>query len=347
MVEAMELEMDLRTAEFLDKPKLGTLYFGGGTPSILPQKLLGRIFNRIEARFDLGNCKEITLEANPDDTTVDNLRFWKSLGINRLSIGLQSFNDQRLIWMNRNHTSQMGIQAVKTAQDFGIDNLTLDLLYNLPNSTMDELNSDLRQLLSLEPRHISAYGLTVEPKTFFENQVKKGLLLPLPEESASQQYHLVSETLQQAGFDHYEVSNFGQPGFHSQHNTNYWFQVPYFGIGPGAHGYDGNIRYSNLANNPGYIRQLLQNKKLAETQEILSPENRANEMILIRLRTQWGLNLDELKAKTGYDLAKDKKYILEQWQREKLIKIESNVLLLNPSGKVLADHLALELMLEA
>lgn len=346
MVEAMKLEMAIRIRDRVGRPVLKTLYFGGGTPSILPQNLLVRLFTFIESKFDLGPCEEITFEVNPDDCSKENLRFWKSVGINRLSIGLQSSHNHRLKWMNRVHSAEMGMRAVKTAQDLGLDNISLDLMYNFPESTMVELNDDISAILSLEPRHISAYGLTLEPKTVFGSQLKKGLLIPLPEESASEQFSMVSQSLQEAGFEHYEISNFAQPGYHSRHNSHYWFQVPYLGIGPGAHGFEGNVRYSNLPNNPGYIKSLVEKNQLAETQEFLSPSNQANEMILTRLRTTWGLNLTELLEKTGFDLNRQKVDLLKLWQQQKLISNENGLIRLLPEGKLLADHLAMELMVE-
>jgi oxygen-independent coproporphyrinogen-3 oxidase len=344
MVEAMDREMQIRLREFVEKPVLKTLYFGGGTPSILPQALLSRLFKSIESRFDLGSCEEISFEVNPDDCSKENLRFWKSVGINRLSIGLQSSHNNRLSWMNRIHSAELGIRAVKTAQDLGLDNISLDLMYNFPESTLTELNEDIRAILSLEPRHISAYGLTLEPKTVFGTQMKKGLLHPLTEELASEQFLCVIQALQQAGFEHYEISNFARPGYYSRHNSNYWFQVPYLGIGPGAHGFDGKARYFNLPNNPGYIKSLLQEGKLAENREILTAENRANEMIMTRLRTSWGLNLAELLDKTGYDLIRSKAELLKAWQKQGLITNENGLIKLMPEGKLVADHLAMELM---
>lgn len=346
MVKAMEAEMRLRLRDQLQRPELNTLYFGGGTPSILPQSLMGKLFGIVESQFDLGTCQERTMEVNPDDCSKENLKFWKDLGINRLSIGLQSSHNSRLKWMNRIHSAEMGIRAVKTAQDLGLDNVSLDLMYNFPESTLEELAEDIQAILSLEPRHISAYGLTLEPKTVFGTQLRKGQLTPLPEESASEQFLYVSRSLQEAGYEHYEISNFAQTGYHSRHNSNYWFQVPYFGIGPGAHGFDGESRYFNHPNNHGYINTLLEENQLAETREILTRENRANEMILTRLRTSWGLNLNELKEKTGFNLEIEKGEFLKNWQRKNLISIENGRIRLLPDGKLVADHLAMELMVE-
>lgn len=347
MVLAMEKEMDLRLEKADARPTLETIYFGGGTPSVLPQPLLSRLFRKLEKSFDLSHCTEITLEANPDDGGKEQIRFWKSLGINRLSIGIQSLNEERLRWMNRLHDAQTAIRMVKTAQDMELDNLSLDLMYQFPDSTISELQSDLEAITGLEPRHISAYGLTIEEKTVFGHRKAKGLLQPLEDEWAANQFSLVRETLQSKGFIQYEISNFGQEGFFSQHNSSYWFQKPFWGIGPGAHGFDGKDRYANISNNPLYIKSLLENGKLAETREILSMESLANEIILTRLRTMWGLNLEELKEKTGFDLGSLKKELLEEWQKKQLmIREKLEIIQLSPPGQLLADYLAMQLMVE-
>jgi oxygen-independent coproporphyrinogen-3 oxidase len=343
MVEAIQRELEIRSRDW-PFPKLHSVYLGGGTPSLLSGHQLEAIFATIHHHFNIGSEAEITLEANPDDMNLASLKSWKAIGINRLSIGLQTFQDERLKWLNRIHNTLQGREAVQLAREAGFKNVSLDLMYQFPDSTAEDLEADLSAMLSLEPEHISAYGLTLEPKTVFGNWQAKGKLSALDEESAVEQFHLVRNRLEASGYLGYEISNFGKPGHLAVHNRAYWFQRPYLGIGPGAHGFDGDKRYENKPNNAGYLKHLLEENMLFATEEILSPESRLNERILTRLRTIWGLSLTHTRSETGLDLEdlrfKEIQMFLEQGH---LIK-ENNVLYLTYSGKILADHLAMELM---
>ena len=343
MVVAIQRELEIRSRNW-PFPKLHSVYLGGGTPSLLSGHQLEAIFATIHHHFNISSEAEITLEANPDDMNLAFLKSWKAIGINRLSIGLQTFQDERLKWMNRIHNTLQGREAVQLAREAGFKNVSLDLMYQFPDSTAEDLEADLSAMLSLEPEHISAYGLTLEPKTVFGNWQAKGKLSALDEESAVEQFHLVRNRLEASGYLGYEISNFGKPGHLAVHNRAYWFQRPYLGIGPGAHGFDGDKRYENKPNNAGYLKHLLEENMLFATEEILSPESRLNERILTRLRTIWGLSLTQTRSETGLDLEnlrfKEIQMFLEQGH---LIK-ENNVLYLTYSGKILADHLAMELM---
>jgi oxygen-independent coproporphyrinogen-3 oxidase len=343
MVVAIQRELEIRSRNW-PFPKLHSVYLGGGTPSLLSGHQLEAIFATIHHHFNISSEAEITLEANPDDMNLAFLKSWKAIGINRLSIGLQTFQDERLKWMNRIHNTLQGREAVQLAREAGFKNISLDLMYQFPDSTVEDVEADLSAMLSLEPEHISAYGLTLEPKTVFGNWQAKGKLSALDEESAVEQFHLVRNRLEASGYLGYEISNFGKPGHLAVHNRAYWFQRPYLGIGPGAHGFDGDKRYENKPNNAGYLKHLLEENMLFATEEILSPESRLNERILTRLRTIWGLSLTQTRSETGLDLEnlrfKEIQMFLEQGH---LIK-ENNVLYLTYSGKILADHLAMELM---
>lgn len=345
MMEAMEMEIRLRLGD--KRPALETIYFGGGTPSLLPDALLTRLFRFLEKSFEIEANAEITLEANPDDGDKKKIGQWKSLGINRLSVGIQTLDNDRLRWMNRLHDATMAIRIVKTAQDMGMDNLSLDLMYQFPDSKSVHLQNDLEQFIALEPRHISAYGLTIEEKTVLGHRLKKGQMAPLPDEKAAKQFEIVIASLAAAGYEQYEISNFAQAGFHSRHNSNYWFQVPFWGIGPGAHGFIEGERYANKPSNPLYIKNLLENKTFFETRETLSSADLANEMILTRLRTKWGLPLQEVKDKTGFHLEDIHQKKWQEWEQLGLFhRTENQVIILTQKGKLLADHLALQLMVE-
>ncbi len=342
MVDAMCLEMEIRNREPL---LLKTIYFGGGTPSVLPGNLLEKLMDRIQRLFGTSDLKEITLEANPDDIHADNLKVWKSLGINRLSIGLQTFDNLKLRWMNRIHSSEQGMKSVKKARDAGFENISLDLMYQLPDSGATQLKADIKQITGLNPQHISAYGLTLEPDTVFGRWHEKGRIRPLPDEKAAEQFQFLVAELEERGYFQYEISNFSAPGFEAVHNTAYWFQSPYMGIGPGAHGFDGNrTRYENLPNNALYSKKLLEEGLLCQTEELLSPEDQINEAILTRLRTKWGLNLNEWAMKTRFDLKSLKASELESLQDQGLLVLEQDTILLSHKGKLLADHIAYKLM---
>jgi oxygen-independent coproporphyrinogen-3 oxidase len=344
MVDAMCLEMEIRNRN-REPLLLKTIYFGGGTPSVLPGNLLEKLMDRIQHLFGTSDLKEITLEANPDDIHADNLTAWKSLGINRLSIGLQTFDNLKLQWMNRIHTSEEGINSVKKARDAGFENISLDLMYQLPDTGTDQLKTDIEQITGLNPRHISAYGLTLEPDTAFGRWHKKGRIIPLPDEKAAEQFQFLVDVMEEKGFFQYEISNFSTLGFEAVHNTAYWFQSPYVGIGPGAHGFDGDrTRYENLPNNSLYMRKLLKEGTLCQKEEFLSPEDQINEAILTRLRTKWGLNLNELALKTRIDLKTLKANELEKLINQGLVVLEQDNILLSNAGKLLADHIASRLM---
>ncbi|MCU0448221.1 MAG: radical SAM family heme chaperone HemW [Bernardetiaceae bacterium] len=342
MVAALLHELELQRDFFGPSPELQSVYFGGGTPSLLAPEQLGRLLGRASALFALAPEAEITLEANPDDLDEAKLAALRQLGINRLSIGIQSFHGPHLQWMNRAHNAQQALQCVPLAQRAGFHNLTIDLIYGIPAADHTVWQADLAQGLQLDVPHISAYCLTIEPRTAFGRWAAKGRLQPAPDEFAAHQFDLLADTLLAAGYEHYEISNFARPGFYSRHNRHYWKQGPYLGIGPSAHSYNGQYRQYNVANNARYVRALAQGQVPAE-REHLTRANHINEYLMTSLRTQWGCDLAYLKTTYGHDLRTEAAATLAQWQTRGLIRLNQNSLTLTRAGQLLADGLAAEL----
>ena len=268
----------------------------------------------------------------------------RQLPVNRFSIGVQSFFNDDLVWMNRAHTANEAETCIKRSQDAGFENLSIDLIYGFPLLTDEKWLSNINKAISLQTPHISAYSLTVEPKTALAAAIKKGKQIPVNDEQSAAQFITLTEKLAIAGFDHYEISNYSLPGRHAVHNTNYWRGIPYLGIGPSAHGFNGNVRYLNIANNTKYMQQLALGK-LAETIEELDIYDRFNEYIMTSLRTMWGTDLQKIGNEFGKIFLEDTlKNIVPFLQRDWL-KNENNRLILTPDGKLFADYIASELFL--
>ncbi len=335
-------EMDLRN-NYLSEKKLHTIYFGGGTPSILSKEELEQIFSSLRKYFTWDEKTEITLECNPDDLSKQKLNELKSIGVNRLSIGLQSFNDDELQWMNRAHTAIESENCIKEAQDEGFKNISIDLIYGSKFQTLKNWEKTLEKAISLNVQHISSYNLTVENKTALGNAITKGTEPIIDEDQSSLQFLLMSDTLEQNKFEHYEISNFGKAGFYSQHNSNYWKGSHYLGIGPAAHSFNGLTRQWNINNNTSYINALKNNLPFFET-ETLTVNNKYNEYVLTGLRTIWGCDLNYIKntfseIHCDYFLNKIGKYL-----NSEVTEIEA-VFTLTKKGKLLADKIAGELFI--
>lgn len=281
--------------DYLKEKSLTSVYFGGGTPSLLTEDELGQIFDTLNKVFTWTENTEITLEANPDDITLEKLNSFKKWGVNRLSIGIQSFFNEDLIWMNRAHNAQEAQTCIKLAQDVGFDNITIDLIYGSPTTSHEMWDENIKIALSLDIPHISSYCLTVEEGTALHHHVKKGKKMSPDSDVASRQFTTLIENLNASGYEHYEISNFAKPGKYAIHNTNYWKGTQYLGIGPSAHSFDGRSRSWNIANNQKYIQSLLENIIPSEREE-LSPSTRYNEYIMTGLRTMWGVKLDEING---------------------------------------------------
>lgn len=318
MIRAMKTEIRLRKDELQNK-NLKSLYFGGGTPSILSADEIKGMIDEVQKYFSFDSDIEVTLEANPDDLDKNFLKQLAQSPVNRLSIGTQSFFEEDLKLMNRAHNASEAESSIKRAQDFGFDNLSIDLIYGSPTSNLEIWKENLNKTIALEVPHISSYALTVEPKTALENWISKGKVAGPQEEEQNKEFYYLSDFLKDNGFEHYEVSNFAKPGFYSRHNSAYWKYNEYLGIGPSAHSYNGfDVRSWNVANNQQYIKKLFTGI-LAKEEEILSQEDQFNEMIMIGLRTTWGVDLESLKNKFN-----DK--ILEHFQHEIKSKIEEGIL---------------------
>jgi oxygen-independent coproporphyrinogen-3 oxidase len=330
--------------DYLQAEKIETIYFGGGTPSLLSAKEIDEIINQIHKYFKLDSRAEIDLEANPDDINSEILSDYRKLGINRLSIGTQSFDNEILKKLNRIHTAQQAIEAVHLAQAQGFDNISIDLIYGIPGLSNKLWEESIAQAISMQIPHLSAYHLTVEPKTALDILIKKNKYpKPIDEEGVNHALILM-ETMQKQGYEHYEISNFALPGQYSVHNTNYWRQKPYLGLGPSAHSFDLKSRQWNIASTNKYI-EALDSGKLDFERETITPTDQYNEFVMLALRTQWGVNKNELESKFGsqrlmYFENQIQKYILQ----EKVIYKDS-VYRLSNQGKLFADGIAGDLFL--
>jgi len=337
LLKALQQEIRLQK-DSLNSETIETIYFGGGTPSLLEGEEISQLINTITDLHSVSSNAEITLEANPDDLDLKKIKELKQTPINRFSIGIQSFFDDDLMWMNRAHRSNEAESSVKRAQDAGFENITVDLIYGYPLLTDAKWKFNLDKVFELQVPHVSAYSMTVEPRTALASFIKNKKQAPMNEEQSSEQFIQLMEAMQSQGFEHYEISNFCKAGHYSRHNTNYWKGVKYLGIGPSAHSYDGEKRQWNIANNVKYI-QSIEKKTIPAEIEILTEENRLNEYIMTSLRTQWGLKLEQLNtiAKGASEpLLKEAEEFLEKgWITQK-----DQVIYLTPTGKLYADHIA-------
>ena len=343
LVQALARELELQK-EYLQKERIDTIYFGGGTPSLLSAGELDFILNTIHRYHPVTPQPEITLEANPDDLTKEKISDIRTVGINRLSIGIQSFDDAILKKLNRAHLASDALLSVMRAQEAGIHNISIDLIYSIPEQSDAQLLDNLEKACQLKPTHISTYSLTIEEKTVFGRWNQKGKFLAMQEDQSAKQFELVMDQLIERGFEHYEISNFAQPGFYSQHNTSYWQQKKYLGIGPSAHSYNFVSRQFNIANNSKYI-QAIASGTLPSEVEILSLKDKINEHIFTGLRTQWGVNLKYLKETLHFNITTELKEQLVKLQKLKLITLDEaqSTLLLTREGKLVADQVAADL----
>jgi oxygen-independent coproporphyrinogen III oxidase len=336
LISAICLELDLRKSELNGIP-VETVYFGGGTPSLLTKDELSDILLAVRHAYQLIEEPEITFEVNPDDASQEHLIAWRELGINRLSIGLQSFQESDLTWMNRSHTNQQGEQAVRLAQSLGFDNISIDLIYGLPELSNNQWLSHLNQALNLNVQHISSYCLTIEPKTALNHFVEKGTLSRPTEEQQSEQFDLLVSTLAKAGFEHYEISNFAKDEQYAKHNSAYWNFTPYVGVGPSAHSFNGHQRRWNVANNTKYFQQVGKNQDWFEV-ETLSLSEKWNEYFLTGLRTKWGILKKSIKDLGGFNASELTQ--LEIYLRTDLIIENQENYVLTEKGKLQADGIS-------
>ncbi len=331
---------------FIHDKQVETIYFGGGTPSLLSISEMDEILQTLFSTFQVNENAEITLEANPDDITSGMLADWKSTGINRLSLGVQSFVDQELKWMNRRHTAAQSMTSLDLITDSGIPNFSVDLIYGSPLLSDEDLKNNLDIITSKRVPHISCYALTVEPRTALEKMIRQHQTAAPDNEHQSNQFIILMKWLREAGYAHYEISNFALPGLQSKHNSSYWEGKPYYGFGPSAHSYNGkDKRRWNVANNTLYLQSLEKNT-VPFTEEVLTPIMQVNECIMISLRTSAGIELNSVAQNFG---EKYKNKILLQAERplaNGLMLLKGDMLQLTDEGKLLADGLAADLFFE-
>ena len=332
-------EIELRS-NYLNEEKVETVYFGGGTPSILPTHEIARILNGLRKTHSVDSTSEITLEANPEDLSPEKLKELRSIGINRLSLGTQSFIDSELRWMNRMHTSEQAKKAIKNAQEIGFDNISIDLIFGLPDQTIADWEFNLQAANSLNVQHVSSYGLTIEKKTVLNHRINSGEQKAPDEMLASRFLQMNMEFFPANGFEHYEVSNFAKPGFISKHNSSYWHGTTYLGLGPSAHSFNGYSRQWNVRSNAAYMNKMEAKESFFEL-ETLSISDRINEHILTGLRTKWGVQkvaLEQIENGTWNEVLKSANEL-----DSKNLNITEDRITLTPSGIMLADKLTAEL----
>jgi oxygen-independent coproporphyrinogen-3 oxidase len=340
-INALQKEIRITANAASAHKKIDTIYFGGGTPSILSKQTIQDILYTIYENFEVHKAAEITLEANPDNVNSSIVQDWLRIGINRLSLGIQSFNDDELTWMNRAHNALHALNSIDLIQQAGFTNFSVDLIYGSPLLSHEELQKNIQYVLRKNIPHIACYALTVEEKTMLYKQIHKKKSLPIDETHQSEQFHIMVTMLEAAGYEQYEISNFAKPGYRSQHNSSYWKGIAYWGFGPSAHSFDGLAsRRWNVANNALYI-QSIENNLIPYEEEILTPTQQLNEQIMIGLRTMEGISLKKLEDRFGIQqqlLAQAKTYIATGQ-----IKLVDGHLMLSKEGKFFADGIAADL----
>ena len=338
LIAAIICEIELRRGEINES--LETIYFGGGTPSLLTEDELSSILKTIRQSFLLNEAVEITLEVNPEDVTMETTTFWDKLGINRISIGLQSFKDTDLKWMNRAHDSIQGFQAIELLKKQGFENVSVDLIYGLPDLNLNDWECHLRRVIDLDVQHISAYCLTVEKQTALNHFVKIGKVKTPNEDVQSEQFDLMLRFLKQKGFLQYEISNFAKTGFESKHNSSYWKNKSYLGVGPSAHSFDGQTRRWNVSNNTNYYKNVGKNDSWFET-EILTENDQWNELFLTGLRTIWGVSKSVLRKRGK--LTESERNIIELLKENGDLIETDKSFILTEKGRLKADGIAASL----
>jgi len=340
MVESIVEEIRLRK-EYLSAP-VSTIYFGGGTPSICSNEQFSSLINQLKNTFSLSPNIEMTLEANPDDITIAKLLHWKSVGINRLSIGVQSFREEDLQWMNRAHNSAQATSAILLAKEIGFDNISIDLIYGTPTLSDEQWQHNVQTAINLQVPHLSCYALTVEPKTALDKMIeKKKVLAPDPEKQA-RHFELLMQWMEDADYEHYEISNFAKLGMRSKHNSSYWHGEHYLGLGPAAHSFNGHSRQWNIANNALYIKNIATGNVPFEIEE-LTPTQALNEYIMTSLRTSEGLSFENIQRIWGEEKEKEIRKDSNKYIIQENAFINENHLQLTNKGKLVADGIAADL----
>lgn len=341
LIAALISEIALRK-DYLGQEDVDTVYFGGGTPSILEKGDLARLLDAIYENHKVSDDIEITIEANPDDLNRQKAKDLADLGFNRLSIGVQSFDNDTLSYLNRVHSSEESFQAIRNVVEAGFSNLNLDLIFSIREGHLEILKKDVNHMLQLHPAHISAYSLTIEKRTVFGNWLEKGKIDKVSDDQGANEYEYIVEALTGAGYLHYEVSNFAMPGFISRHNSSYWKQVPYLGIGPSAHSFNGGSRKVNISNNSRYI-EAIKKGNIPATEEVLSRADSINEILLTGLRTQWGADLSLIRNRFGVDLESYYKSYIQDLVKLNLATFNDGKIQLSEKGMLIADKISSDL----
>jgi oxygen-independent coproporphyrinogen-3 oxidase len=327
---------------FIGQEEVKTIYFGGGTPSVLSAGNISEILKEVYAQYTVNDNAEITFECNPDDLSKEYLKGLKECGVNRLSIGIQSLNDESLTWMNRSHNVTQALQAIDSAAALGFRDMSIDLIYGIPMLTEHEWRQTLKRALAMPINHLSAYSLTLEENTPYNKLVEQKKYKKPNDDDASRHFEILLEEIKLAGWEHYEVSNFCKAGNYSKHNTAYWQNVKYLGIGPSAHSFDGKSRHWNVRSNKEYIQKIQAGESVSESEE-LSTKDIVNEALLTGLRTKWGVNLAEVKEQYEYDIAATNQTQIMEWQQKDWLEMKDGVLRLRADGFLFADYIASEL----
>lgn len=338
LIDALLKEIAI-TPCFANNETIETIYLGGGTPSLLNENELASVFSSLQSKFNIAENAELTLEANPDDISVPALQLWKRSGINRLSIGIQSFFEEDLRWMNRAHNAEQALKAIPMAQDAGFSNMSIDLIYGTPTLPDNNWQWNVEKVIELGVPHISCYALTVEPKTALQQLISKHKMQNIDPEQQARQFLQLIGWLHKAGYEHYEISNFSLPGNCSRHNTSYWQGKPYYGFGPSAHSFNGtDMRSWNISNNALYIKSITAGILPVET-EVLTTSQQLNEYIMTSLRTSEGIDLNKIKKGFGKNYYNSICKTVSALKNEHIIINDEHIVLTN-QGKLFADGLA-------
>ena len=342
MIDCIVKEMDIRESEF--SKKIDSIYIGGGTPSLMTNLELETIFNGLEKKMSIGDIKEITIEINPEDLIREKLEFYKKIGINRLSIGIQSMNNNILKWMNRSHDKNQIINGLYTVKEVGFENISLDFIYGTPKNLTRDIKDELLEILKFNPTHLSCYHLTIEDGTYFGHLEKKRKIKRIEDDVSQKEFQWISEKLKSKNYQHYEISNFALQGKQSFHNSNYWNQSSYIGLGPGAHSFRNSTRRWNISNNRLYIKNIKAGLPYFD-QEILSPYDLVNEKIMLGLRTLNGLDKNYIFSIVPQSIKDEIESKLNTFLKDEILICTNNIISMNPEKWLLSEYVSRELFI--
>jgi len=342
MIDCIVKEMDIRKSEF--SKKIDSVYIGGGTPSVMTNLELETIFNGLEKKISISDIKEITIEINPEDLINEKLEFYNEIGINRLSIGIQSMNNNILKWMNRSHNKNQIINGLNTVKEIGYENISLDFIYGTPKNLTRDIKDELLEILKFNPTHLSCYHLTIEDGTYFGHLEKKRKIKRIEDDVSQKEFQWISEKLKSKNYQHYEISNFALQGKQSFHNSNYWNQSSYIGLGPGAHSFRNSTRRWNISNNRLYIKNIKAGVPYFE-QEVLSPYDLVNEKIMLGLRTLNGLDKNYIFSIVPQSVKDEIESKLNTFLKDEILISTNDIISMNPEKWLLSEYVSRELFI--